>query len=199
MDHDLSRYIGCGCLGVSIHGQSTRCFNRYSEVMEVDMYNYAEIKKFQKSQINGLTKHLSGLRFGASEMGRGNDKMINRAQELGMEVDYNDSNLPGEKFTFKTPRKITKEQTDFGKAWLKSYFFKKDGSPRGGKRTYYISKSTLDIAKRVVRFEFIGVLGVANSFWEIHSFLPIYRAFDSKGNYFDYSPVHWGEPVIMEG
>lgn len=163
------------------------------------MYNYTSLKTFEKSQINGLTKHLSQLRFGASEMGLGNSKMIARAQELGMEIDYNDSNLPGEKFTFKTPRKITKVQSDFGKAWLKNYFFKLDGTLRSGKRVEYVGDRVLEIAKRVHKFEFIGVLGVANSYWEIHSFLPIYRAYDKKGNYFDYSPVHWGQPVIMEG
>lgn len=163
------------------------------------MYDYKNLKKFEKSQVNGLTKHLAGLRWSKEPGNRTNDVMIDRAKELGLEVDYNDSHMSGEKFTFTTPRKITAEQTTFGKAWLKNYFFKLNGQPRGGKRTEYVSESTLNIARSVVRFEFIGVLGVANSYWEIHSFLPIYRAFDRKGNYFDYSPVHWGEPVIMEG
>jgi hypothetical protein len=161
------------------------------------MYDYKNLKVFEKSQINGLTKHLAGLRFG--EYGKGNDKIISRAQELDLEVDYNDSNLQGEKFTFKKPRKIKRVQTQFGKAWLKAYFFKIDGTPRSGKRTQYVGNRVLEIAKKVHHFEFVGVLGVANNSWEIYAFLPIYRAFDKNGNYFDYSPVHWGEPVIMEG
>lgn len=24
-------------------------------------------------------------------------------------------------------------------------------------------------------------------------------SYDRSGNYFDYAPIHWGEPVIMEG
>lgn len=165
------------------------------------MTDYKNLKTFQKSQVNGLTKHLSSLRFNQpySPERRNNDVIIDRAKEIGLEVDYNDSNQMGEKFTFTSPRKITGEQTKFGKAWLKNYFFKLDGKTRSGKRTEHVSEATLKIAKSVSRFEFIGVLGIANQSWEIHSFLPIYRAYDRKGNYFDYSPVHWGEPVIMEG
>lgn len=163
------------------------------------MTDYRNLKKFEKSQVNGLTKHLSGLRFGGcEERGKGNNRMIDRAKELGLEIDYNNSHLPGEKFTFETARKITAEQTAFGKTWLKEYFFKKDGTPRSGKRTEYVGTRVLDIAKSVSRFEFIGVLGIANQGWEIHSFIPVYRAYDKKGNYFDYAPIHWGEPVIME-
>lgn len=173
------------------------------------MTDYKSLKVFRKSQINGLTKHLGGLRFldiqdysNAFEKGIKvdvNERMISRAKELGLDIDYNDSNLPGEKFTFTNPRKITKEQTQYGKAWLKNHFFKANGDKRSGKNTEFVSDEVLRIAKNVSRFEFVGVLGVANSYWVINQFLPIYRTYDAKGNYFDYSPVHWGQPVIMEG
>lgn len=163
------------------------------------MTNYKDLKTYQKSQINGLTKHLASLRFGVESRSTGNDAMINRAIELGMQVDYNDSNMNGEKFTFLKPRKITAEQSKYGKAWLRNFFFKLDGTARSGQRTQYVSDSVLKIAKNVKRFEFIGVLGVANSgSWDIMSFLPVYRAYNAKGEYFDYSPVHWGQPIIME-
>lgn len=165
--------------------------------MKTQGYDYKNIMKFEKRMINGLTKKLSNLRFG--NYTRGNEIMIKQAESYDMEVDYNDSNLPGEKILFKKARKITKEQTECGKTWLKNYFFKKNGDKRSGKATEYINDDTLRIAKSVVRFEFVGVLGVANSSWEIHSFLPIYRAYNRKGEYFDYAPVHWGQPVIMEG
>lgn len=163
------------------------------------MTDYKNLNKFQKSQINGLTKHLASFRFSKDGRDMANGRIIDRALELGLQIDYNDSGVPGEKFTFIKPRKITSEQTMFGKAWLKQYFFKLDGQARAGKRTEWVSKKTLDIAFNVSRFEFIGVLGLAGQDWGIHSFIPIYRAFDRQGNYFDYSPVHWGKPVIMEG
>ena len=160
------------------------------------MYDYKNLKVFTKSQINGLTKHLSNLRFGSNDNHESWNKIFNRAKELGLEVGY--SEVHGERLNFTTPRKITKEQTQFGKAWLKNYFFKLDGKVRSGKRTECVSQNLLNIAKSVTRFEFVGVQVVASQGWYPCGVTPIYRAFDKHGNYFDYSPVHWGEPMLME-
>jgi hypothetical protein len=163
------------------------------------MTDYKNLKVFQKAQINGLTKHLASLRFNEHEIaGRPNDAIIKRAAMLGLEIDYNDSDLLGEKFTFTKARRITKEQTIFGKAWLKNHFFKLNGQLRHGKNTENVNEQVLKIAKNVSRFEFIGVLGVANQQWEILSFLPVYRTYNAKGEYFDYAPIHWGQPIVME-
>jgi hypothetical protein len=162
------------------------------------MTDYKNLKVFEKSQVNGLTKHLSALRFKTAWDDRTNDVMIKRANELGLELDYyRDSEA--EKFVFKVPRKITAEQTKFGKAWLKEYFFKKDGTPRSGKRTEYVGDRVLRIAKNASRFEFVGVYGLTNSFGSIVQFVPIYRTYNRKGEYFDYAPIHWGSPIIEEG
>lgn len=161
-------------------------------------YDYANIKVFTKSQIGGLTKHLSNLRFKIpyernSELW---DAIFNRGKELGLEIGYCEAH--GERLDFLKPRKITKEQTDFGKAWLKDYFFKKNGEPRSGKRTEYVDDDVLRIAKSVVRFEFVGVNVLASQGWYPCQVVPIYRAFNRKGDYFDYSPIHWGSPIIEE-
>jgi len=166
--------------------------------------DYKNLKRFEKSQVNGLTKLLSGLRFREEfrhkESYRINtDKLIEFCKGLGLEIDYNDAPMSAEKFVFTKPRAITKEQTQLGKAWLKNHFFKLNGKPRGGKATQYVGDRVLEISKSVSRFEFIGVLGCMNSYGEIVQFLPIYRTYNRKGQYFDYSPVHWGQPVIMEG
>lgn len=168
------------------------------------MYPYAKLKTFQKSQVNGLTKHLSGLRFNqdyriGDSYRVNNDAIIQRCKELGLEIDYNDSNQMAEKFIFSKARKITKEQSDFGKAWLKNHFFKLNGEMRKGQNTQYVSDRVLKISKNVSRFEFIGVLGLMNNYGEILQFLPIYRTYNKAGEYFDYAPIHWGQPVIMEG
>jgi hypothetical protein len=165
-------------------------------------YDYANLKKFTKSQIGGLTKHLAGLRFNRlSETATNSNHdlwtlIFNRAEELGLEIGY--SEAYGERLDFIKPRKITAEQTAFGKAWLKDYFFKLNGQPRGGKRMECVGPNTLRIAKSVVRFEFVGVQVLASSGWYPCQVLPIYRAFNRKGEYFDYAPIHWGEPLIME-
>ncbi len=163
-------------------------------------YDYANFKTFTKSQIGGLTKSLASLRFGAGlDTGKAWDKILERAKSVGLEIDYNDANVSGEKLTFKVARKITAEQTKFGKAWLRNYFFKLDGTPRSGKRMDYISDDVLKIAKSVARFEFVGVLVVASQGFYPCQVLPIYRTYNRKGEYFDYAPIYWGQPIIMEG
>lgn len=163
-------------------------------------YDYANLKTFQKSQVNGLTKHLAGLRFGSDGADGSQNKwsrIFDRAKELGLEIGYSEAH--GERLDFVKPRKITAEQTKFGKAWLKEYFFKKNGEARGGKRTEYVGTRVLDIAKNVSRFEFVGVQVLASSGWYPCQVVPIYRAYNRKGKYFDYAPIFWGEPIIMEG
>lgn len=163
-------------------------------------YDYANLKTFQKSQVNGLTKHLSNLRFGGEGISTNHDKwnrIFDRAKELGLEVGYSEAH--GERLDFISPRKITADQTAFGKQWLKEYFFKKDGSPRSGKRTEYVGDRVLAIAKSVSRFEFVGVQVLASQGWFPCQIVPIYRAYNRKGEYFDYAPIHWGQPIIMEG
>lgn len=167
-------------------------------------YDYKNLKTFTKSQIGGLTKHLAGLRFNRDEdeqpyqndTGKLWKRLFARAAELGMEVGYSEAR--GERLDFKQVRKITKEQTTFGKAWLKNYFFKLNGEPRGGKRTEYVSNSTLEIARNVSRFEFVGVQVLASSGWYPCQVVPIYRAYNRKGEYFDYAPIHWSNPIVME-
>lgn len=166
--------------------------------LESDMsYDYKNLKVYKKSQIGGLTKHLSQLRFGTYDNHTMWDRIFKRGEEIGLEIGYSEAH--GERLDFKTSRKITAEQTKFGKAWLKEYFFKKDGSTRGGKRTEYVGDRVLSIAKNVSRFEFVGVQVLASSSWMPCQVVPIYRAFNRKGEYFDYAPIHWGQPIIMEG
>jgi hypothetical protein len=164
------------------------------------MHDYKNLKVFKKSQVNGLTKHLAGLRFSGFRAGGSNQDMwsliFKRGEELGLEVGYSDAH--GERLDFKTPRKITAEQSQFGKSWLKEYLFKKDGTPRSGNRTEYVSERVLKIAKSVSRFEFVGVQILASSGWYPCQVVPIYRAFNRKGEYFDYAPIHWGTPIFME-
>lgn len=162
-------------------------------------YDYKNLRTFKKSQINGLTKHLAGLRFGTDTYAVSKlwDRIFDRARKLGLEIEY--SEVHGERLDFVKPRKITAEQAKLGKKWLREYFFKKNGQPRSGKRTEYVGDRVLKIAKSVSRFEFVGVQVLASQGWYPCQILPIYRAYNRKGEYFDYAPVHWGAPIIMKG
>lgn len=161
------------------------------------MYDYKNIKTFTKSQIGGLTKHLSNLRFGVSnDRNEAWNKIFERAKELGLEIGYSEAH--GERLDFIKPRKITGEQSKYGKQWLRQYFFKLNGDSRSGQRTEYVSNRTLNIAKAVVRFEFVGVQVLASQGWFPVQCVPIYRAYNRKGEHFDYAPIHWGQPIVME-
>jgi len=127
------------------------------------------------------------------------DKTLIWAREQGLTYSHNEYDVNGDVFLFKEARKITSEQTKFGKAWLKNHFFKLNGEIRSGKNTENVGDRVLHIAKSVSRFEFVGTIGLMNSCGEYYvQFLPIYRTYNKKGEYFDYAPIHWGQPIIME-
>ena len=162
--------------------------------------NFQSIKTFKRSEIVALTKKLSALRFGYNFNDAENYlRTKNEAERLGLSVVAENYDVNGEIFHFDSFRRITKQQTAFGKAWLKNYFFKLDGRLRSGKATQDVSERILNISNKVSRFEFIGVLGLKNSRGDFVQFLPIYRTYSRDGKYFDYAPIHWGRPVLMEG
>lgn len=157
-------------------------------------YEYHKMKTFPKAAINGLTKLFSSARFSDSYCNR--DRVIQTKDAMGLkQVDYLYESR-AQVLHFAKARKITKEQTQFGKAWLKSWFYKLDGSIRNGKRTENVPQVVLQNANKISRFEFIGVLGLENSMGEVVQYIPIYRAFRRDGWYFDYAPIFWGSPVI---
>lgn len=157
--------------------------------------NYEELKKYTMGNVRGLTKKLGKTFYG---QGPQRPRLAEALVETGLGFGGSADTVDGELFLFHTEKKITVEQTAIGKSWLKEYFFKKDGSPRSGKRTEGVSQSVLLIAKSVSRFEFIGVLGLRNVMGDLCHFLPIYRTYDRKGNYFDYAPGHWAAPIILD-
>lgn len=162
-------------------------------------YNYREMRTYPKAAINGLTKKLSSFRFGSGSTQQAWSKIESTINQVGLSYRFEETNINGDVFHFVKARKITKEQTQLGKSWLKTHFFKLNGDVRTGKATELVGDRVLRIAKQASRFEFVGVLGLRNSFQDYVQFLPIYRTFDRDGNYFDYAPVHWGQPIIMEG
>lgn len=153
--------------------------------------------RFEKSEIGAITKLLQSIRFEKTER----KNAINAFRNLAFHVVdhmYIHSDFQADVLHFGKPAKISKEQTELGKQWLRNHFFKLDGSPRKGKATEDVSDRVLAIAKSVSKFEFVGVLEGRNAYGDVCQVLPIYRTYDRKGNYFDYSPIHWGQPVIME-
>jgi hypothetical protein len=157
-------------------------------------YQYQNLTTYPKGAILGLTKKLSATFYG---QGNQLEKMEPVLDLAGLDYDSEHYDSNGTVFLFTEPKKIEKSQTELGKNWLRDYFFKKDGQPRSGKRTENLDPLVLGIAKKVSKFRFIGVLALKNTFGEYVQFLPIYRTYNRSGQYFDYAPIHWGQPVIV--
>ena len=111
-------------------------------------YDYSKLTKYTKSQVNGLTKKLSGFRYMKvpSESLAISDRHRQITKEtfmsdLGLNYynEHYDSN--SNVYHFSDYKKITKEQTTFGKAWLKNWFFTTKGSVRRGKRHVMVFKA----------------------------------------------------------
>src|SRR5690606_25836246 len=79
-------------------------------------YDYLNLKTFTKSQVNGLTKAIMSQRWGTYDRGKMWDNIFDKAKSYGLDAGYSGAYY-GERLDFTTPRKITKEQTDFGKRW----------------------------------------------------------------------------------
>ncbi len=155
--------------------------------------------KYTKSDINSLTKLVGGARFATVERKAKIQALLNLAFNY-VHDEYISSNFQCDFMFFKRGGlKITSDQTELGKEWLKNHFYKKNNTPRSGKNTEHVSDRVLKISKSVSRFEFVGICLVKNPYGDCNQVLPVYRTFNRKGEYFDYSPIHWGQPVIVEG
>ena len=158
-----------------------------------------KLGKYTKSDIGALTKLVAGMRFNDNDR----KEQIQSFVELyfnNVHDKYVRGDFQCEYMFFKSgPMKITKEQTLLGKAWLKNHFFKLDGTKRSGKNTEYVSDKVLSIVKNVSRFEFMGINLVKNAHGYCNQVLPIYRTYAKDGSYFDYCPIYWGQPIIVEG
>jgi hypothetical protein len=159
-------------------------------------YQYAKMRTFPKSAIGGLTKKLMGFRFKRDRVSNNEALVEAFADSVGLTTSKEIYDVNGTAFYFNSPRSITREQTTFGKEWLKQHFYKKNGTIRSGKNTENVPNFVLTMAKKVRGFKFVGVLGLRNSFGEYMQFLPIYRTFSGR-SYFDYAPIHWGQPIIL--
>lgn len=131
-----------------------------------------------ENEIRGLAKLLNSKRFGITERGCERFFMIN---EIERRLNEATRTWP-----------ITKEQSSKGIEYLRRRYFKKNGEPR---KLCPFSETAQNIIRNFKRFEFVGLYEHATTAGSM-GYLPIYRVISKHGSYFDYSPVHWGEPII---
>lgn len=133
-------------------------------------------KRWTKQEIHGFVKALNSMRFSDR-----NPERVAMIQSL-----YAQFQLRSGAWS------ITKEQTTQGINYLRTRYFKLNGEPRSQCPFGYREQG---IIKRFRRFEFSGIYEEQNPYGSVF-YHPIYRVIDRDGNSFEYTPVHWGTPLV---
>lgn len=115
--------------------------------------------------------------------------------DIAVEVFISDYFGHGEQYDFE----ITEYQTTKGLDWLLNNTFKKNGDVRKSKSMILSDPEHFEIVKNFKEFRFIGLRLERNNSYnsKYSSVAPIYRVLDNNGDYFDYSPIAFGETVIL--
>lgn len=156
-------------------------------------------KLMTKNEIGAVIKGLNAERFskhGASEplaMEKGMSTFIDSIAEHEDAEYLPDSNSYATPITFHKPIKITEDQSDIGITWLKAYCF----GVRGPRKQPAFNSNDLQVIKTFKRFLFVGILLVESEYGSKY-YLPIYRTIGASNQSFDYSPIHWGVPIVSK-
>lgn len=132
-------------------------------------------KRWTKQDINGFMKALNSMRFTSN---------MERKDRIG-DLLLRFENGPRE-------YSITREQTTQGIDYLRRRYFKLNGDAR---KSCPFSLPQQWIIKNFVKFKFVAVLVERNA-WGQELYMPVYRVYAKGGLFFDYTPVHWGIPII---
>jgi len=98
-------------------------------------------------------------------------------------------------------RKITKEQSDFGIEWLTNQVFKKNGEPR---KNCKLDSEQQAIVKNFKCFIWSNIFNSQSHYGNYgynspyKSYVPVYRVYDKKGNYFEYTVLGGGPGGSIE-
>lgn len=90
--------------------------------------------------------------------------------------------------------KLTAEHTKQGKEYFQRYCFKLNGEVRKGCQ---LGTRELNIVRKFSHFRFVGFYDHYNNGGYDPFYMIVFRVYNKDGNYFDYSPVHWGDPYIV--
>ena len=133
---------------------------------------------WQKSEINAVVKALQSANFASNKTADVADAYI----ELAQKTEYG---------SFE--HSITQEQSVMGITYLRSRYFKKTGEPR---KQCPFGSSEQRIIEQFKKFTFVGFYSETNEYGTYRSYVPVYRVYAHNGDYFDYSPIHWGTPIV---
>lgn len=115
-----------------------------------------------------------------------------------IKLDSTDRRELMELFEAKAERPITKEQTEFGIAWLRKYCFKANGEPR---KRCPLDRKQQAIVEHFNSFAWVGIYNTQEHFgnWNgCKSYVPVWRVFGTHGGYFDYAVIGGGPGGSVE-
>lgn len=146
------------CVDRSAERKPSRTFRRHAERLKGR-------KALTKTEINALCWALNGVKRV--------DLTEGERREL---VDLLEA---------RAERPITREQTAFGIAWLRSKAFRKDGQARQTKDQPFGYRERA-IIQAFARFAWVGVVDLSEGLCRGHSYVPVWRTYAKNGAYFDY-------------
>jgi hypothetical protein len=142
---------------------------------------------WQKSEINAVIKALQRINF--SDSLNSNEFQFKHADLLAA-CHYQEGNESGP-----FEHSITKEQSDYGLEYLKRRYFKLNGTAR--RQCPFNLRQQAIIMHAFKEFKFVGFYEHRNDSGMYVGYTPVYRVHANNGEYFDYSPIHWGNPLVF--
>jgi len=145
-------------------------------------------KKLTKSEINSFKKLFNSMRW--------IDPRFNNNLKPECKNDFENIQTILNHMYYSDSKSylITKEQTKQGIDYLKRFCFKVNGSLRKGVEDSF-NEYCIDIIKNFSKFRFVGFYEINHQYH--NEYMPAWRTYDKKGNYFDYICAHWGKPEIL--
>lgn len=141
-------------------------------------------KVLSKSDIGALTKLFNSSRWGGDTQRNADIRELKAAF---------DSRIDNKDFF-----DLTQEQTDFGIEWLHNFLFTGSGKLRQGKCVGDFDNHEALVIRNFSGFQLVGLKEHYNGIGTVVMYSPIYRTYDKLGNWFDYAPVMWGVPELID-
>lgn len=138
-------------------------------------------KVWKKSEISAVAKLINSKNFHKNE----------NCPEILQGIESVESLFS---YGYMEERKITREQSRYGIEYLLKRYFKKNGEPRKG--SPFGSRENV-ILKSFSKFRFVGFYEMSSNGGYWTTSIPVYRVYSKDGSYFDYAPIHWGVPIVL--
>lgn len=120
-------------------------------------------------------------------------RQINGSSKLDIDSRQELVDLFEEKASSNKTIQLSKEQQSKGLNWLRQKTFKLNGRIR---KNSPLGSYEIEVLNNFKKFTCVGLYNISeNSYTQ---YVPIYRCYNKKGNYFDYICLMWGEIKVTQ-